>query len=411
MIKRIIILTLFISNIFINIAFASTNWEYDALDIDTINIGNQNNPIKIAVIDSGIISNDYLSPYVAKGYNFINNNNECIDTYGHGTKVSGILIDLAKQTNLSVQILPLKTVNEQGSSTTTNVVRAINYAITEKVDIINISLSSKNAVKAVEDVINLALKSNICIVSSSGNEGTSDYSYPASYNGVLSVGSIDQSQKVSWFSNFNDKVNVVASGEKIRTIELDGTYGLHGGTSFSAPFVTFEVALLKACYPNLNNDEIIKIINETAIDKGDIGFDNHYGNGIVNYKNALNNYLSALEKYHNWKMYSDVTLDKSWIICFNGDIKDVGHINIVDESYNTVSTNIIIDGSKIIITPTNEYQQDTIYSLTIKNVISSTNKILENNIKMKFKTIIVPEKVNIKNAKGVENPLLIPRID
>lgn len=409
------IIKLFIFYIVFTIIFplpthAFTRWEYDAIGVNNINLNNEI-PIKIAVIDSGVIDNSYLKPYVSNGYNFISNNTDCADTYGHGTKVSGILVDLAKQTNLNINLIPLKVVDQNGKSTLENVIKAVYYAIEHKVDIINLSLSNKSNTKIIEDVINKAINNNIIVVAGAGNYGTSEYAYPASYNNVISVGSINQDKMVSWFSNFNDKLNVVATGEKVMTMELDGTYGLHSGTSFSTPFATFEIAMLKSYYPNLTNNQIIQIINETAIDKGEVGFDNYYGNGVINYKNAINNAYEALEKYSNWNSHSNIPLDKSWTISFNDSVQDIGKIVIMDEYYNVFPTNITVNDNKITIKPLTNYNENTIYSLIVSNVVSSSDKTIKNNVKMKFKTITINREIMSLRSINKEIPSLIPFVN
>ena len=410
------IIKLFIFYIVFTIIFplpthAFTRWEYDAIGVDNLIVNNTSNTIKIAVIDSGIINNDYLNPYISNGYNFINNNTDCTDTYGHGTKVSGILVDLARQTNLNIKLIPLKVVNENGTSTSDNIVKAINYAIIQKVDIINISLANENNIETVENAIRNAQTNNIIVISGSGNKSNANYSYPASYNNVLSIGSVNQNQEVSWFSNFNDKIDTTAPGEKVTTMELNGLYGLHSGTSLSTPFVTFEVALVKAYYPTLTNNQIIKVINETAIDKGDIGFDYHYGNGIVNYKNAIDNAYEALKEYTDWNTHSNVPLDKSWTISFNDSVQNIGKIVIMDEYYNIFPTDITVNDSKILIKPSKNYNENTIYSLIVSDVTSSSDKTIKNNVKMRFQTIGINKEIMSLKGINKEIPSLIPFVN
>lgn len=387
---------------------AFARWEYDVLDLPQTAINNQT-PIKIAVIDSGIIDNDYLRPYVIQGYNFLEDSENCTDSYGHGTKVSGILIDLAKQTDLNVQLIPLKTVSNEGTSTTANVIKAISYAIEQKADIINISMSSKNSTPEMISAIQNAQANNIIIVAGAGNDGQNLCLYPASYDNVLSVGAIAENHNVSWFSNFNDKVGVAAPGEKITTMELDGSYGLHSGTSFSTPFVTFEIALIKSEYPELSCSDIMQVVKETSVDVGEIDKDNYFGNGIVNYKNALSNTNESLQEYKRWTPSVSVALNKPWTIAFNDLVKSVGNISIEDEYYNAMPINIQVNGSTVAITPLEPYKQDSIYSLTVKNAVSYTDVPLKKNIKKKFKTINEHQTMNISINNDVDKmPLIMP---
>ncbi|MDD2496271.1 MAG: S8 family serine peptidase [Bacilli bacterium] len=400
--KNIIIinLCLILLLIFPNITLANitlTRPEYDILSIPNISINNKT-PIKIAIIDSGIINNKYLHSYTITGYNFLENNNDYTDEHGHGTKVTSIIVDLAKETNLNIELFPLKVVNKEGRSSTNNVIKAINYSIEQKVDVINISMTNKNDTIELKNAIQNAQMNNIIIVAGVGNNGENVELYPASYENVISVGSIAQNKNISWFSNYNDKISIVAPGENITTMELDGSYGLHGGTSFSTAFVTFEVALLKIKYPELNNDDIIKVIKETAIDMGELDKDNYYGYGIINYNNAINYAYEALKKYKKWETALDIPANKPWTIVFNDLVKSTGNISIIDEYYNNLSIDSQINENKVTIKPLQNYKSNEIYSLIIENTISSKNIDLKENVKMKFKTLNSTKIMNYQNV-------------
>jgi len=312
--------------------------------------------------------------------------------------VTSIIVDLAKEINLNIELFPLKVVNKEGRSSTDNVIKAINYAIEQKVDIINISMTNKNNTIELKTAIQNAQINNIIIVAGVGNNGENIELYPASYENVISVGSIAQNKNISWFSNYNDKISIVAPGENITTMELDGSYGLHGGTSFSTSFATFEVALLKAKYPELNNDDIIKIIKETAINIGEIDKDTYYGHGIINYNNAIHHAYDALKEYKKWELMSNVLPNNSWTITFNDLVKSTGDINIIDEYYNNIPINLQINENKIKIEPLQNYKSNEIYSLVIENTISSKDINLKENVKMKFKTLNSAKIMNYQNV-------------
>lgn len=56
---------------------------------------------------------------------------------------------------------------------------------------------------------------DILIVAAAGNDGDTGYSYPASYDSVMSVGAVDENNVHASFSNFNDRVDLVAPGTSI----------------------------------------------------------------------------------------------------------------------------------------------------------------------------------------------------
>ena len=93
------------------------------------------------------------------------------------------------------------------------------------------------------------------VVCACGNNGdnninTDELNYPASYNECISVGSISYSRKYSRFSASNKEVDLATFGEGLNgrgvlSTYPNGLYKENKGTSFSAPFVSGALALLK----------------------------------------------------------------------------------------------------------------------------------------------------------------------
>ena len=135
--------------------------------------------IKIAVIDTGV---DFNHPdlfgwgpdgKVIGGYNFINENQLPMDTNGHGTKVAGIIA--ADGNTLGVahkaKILAYK-VSEDGEGVSSELIRkAIEKAIEDKADIINISLGVNKTNSKIDSAVNHAWDNGIFVVTAAGNDG------------------------------------------------------------------------------------------------------------------------------------------------------------------------------------------------------------------------------------------------
>jgi len=281
--------------------------------------------VVVAVIDSGIDVNhpDLKNRIASGGYNFILNNSNVYDINGHGTEVSGVI---AAETNnkagiagvagnLEIKILPLQTAYYNGYSDLVNIIKAIDYAIKENVDVINLSMGSTESSEIEKDAIQEAIDSGIVVVASAGNDGISSYEYPASYDNVISVGSISKNSTWSKFSNYNNKLDVVAPGEDIYTCERGGKYISCSGTSFSAPMVSGVAAILKAIDSSLTPNEIDNIIKTSAIDQGPTGRDNYYGYGTINLYNAVKKITDNSTEI----AVSDVTLNKESISLAIGD--------------------------------------------------------------------------------------------
>ena len=113
--------------------------------------------------------------------------------------------------------------------------------------------------------------------------------YPAAYDTVVGVGSISKDILVSPFSQRNTSVFVTAPGERVYTVPGGFARGftLVSGTSYSAAYVSSFAALLLSKYPELSPKDFRHILQESAQDIGDPGYDTAYGHGIIDVANGL----------------------------------------------------------------------------------------------------------------------------
>lgn len=215
--------------------------------------------VKIAVIDTGCDpDHPDLKDRIIDGKNFTHDDKGREDKYddynGHGTHVAGTIAASNNKFGLvgvapDAQLLILKGLGKNGGGSVTGIIRAIEYAIEQKVDIISMSLGMAADAKPLHDAIKKAVNNDILVVCAAGNEGDSDhktdeYAYPAGYPEVISVGAIDYNKLTSGFSNSNKEVDVVAPGVDILSTYLKGQYAALSGTSMATPHVSGVLALL-----------------------------------------------------------------------------------------------------------------------------------------------------------------------
>lgn len=221
---------------------------------------NRGEGVNIAIIDSGCdIEHESLKDNIVSVRNFTDedkkNPNIVIDRVGHGTHVAGI-ISANGNNNTIVGVAPwanlyiLKAIDRTGSGKSSWVINAINYAVEKNVDIISMSLGMPNDDPKMEKAIKHAVNKNILVVCAAGNEGDGDsqsfeYSYPAAYVDVISVGAVDKKGVPANFSNANLVVDVVAPGVDIVSTYPNNQFASLSGTSMAAPHVTGSLALLK----------------------------------------------------------------------------------------------------------------------------------------------------------------------
>ena len=229
---------------------AETAWgEMDALK-----------PITVAVIDTGVcMSHEDLDGRVLdNGYDFVDNDDDPEDVFGHGCSVAGIIaanidngIGIAGFAP-NVSILPIRVLGPNGSGSMADVAAGIVYAADNGADIINLSLGSFVGSQTEKDAVDYAVDKGVTVIASAGNSGGSLPGYPARYDNVVAVGSIDRNGSRSSFSNKGG--DIWAPGRDVHTIYLNNGYKSLNGTSFSAPYVSAMAAVLEGMGQELHLD-------------------------------------------------------------------------------------------------------------------------------------------------------------
>lgn len=178
---------------------------------------------------------------------------------------------------------------------------AILMAAEKGADVINMSLGAPFEMPLVEEAIKKAVDKGVVVVAAAGNDGAIQYNYPAAYDGVITVGSTNSKNQKSWYSTYGPAIDVVAPGEDVYsslyTPVKGSTFAKMSGTSMASPVVAGVASLVKSKYPKLNSYQVEAILEKTATDLGDKGFDLDYGYGLVNPVAALNVDPSKLPTY------------------------------------------------------------------------------------------------------------------
>jgi subtilisin family serine protease len=98
----------------------------------------------------------------------------------------------------------------------------------------------------LQSAIDDAVKAGLTVVASAGNDNTATPQFPAAYPGVLSVAATDLTDVKAPFSDFGPTVFVSAPGTNIISAYPGGYYAELSGTSFAAPIVAGEAALVRS---------------------------------------------------------------------------------------------------------------------------------------------------------------------
>ncbi len=258
----------------------------------------QKKRVVVAQIDTGInASHTDLKGRILPGYNAVNFGMDTSDKNGHGTQVAGVI---AATTNnkrgiagacgeFDTVILPIKVIDDNsGKVLLSSVVEGINFAVEYGVDVINISLGSKETSQAELSAINRASAAGIVVVAASGNDGSDTLYYPASYEEVISVSSHNKYGNASASSTHNSYVDVCAPGEDIYTTTVTGGYDSAEGTSYSCAYVSAIAAMIKAISSEFTCSQITDNITQTAVKpSGQSDRNDYFGDGYVNAASAV----------------------------------------------------------------------------------------------------------------------------
>ncbi|WP_175409965.1 type VII secretion-associated serine protease mycosin [Streptomyces sp. TRM64462] len=271
--------------------------------------------VRVAVIDTGVdVRHPQLKPAVdvKSGVNLLpkdaedENGNKIergredgtTDVVGHGTKVAGIIAARpAKGTGFvglapGATIIPIQQNDADGRGTAATLAAAIDHAIDEDADVINISQDTANAIEPtplLKQAVQRALDKEIVVVASAGNDGLGGNvkkTYPASYKGVLAVAASDRNNERAPFSQSGDFVGVAAPGVDMITTVPGGGHCADNGTSFSAPYVAAIAALIKSKHKDWTQEQIVAQIQQTA-ERSIAGHDRLVGWGVVDPVRAL----------------------------------------------------------------------------------------------------------------------------
>ena len=325
--------------------FYSSQWHYPAINLPTAwDTTTGSADVIVAVVDTGVLLNHPdLTNKLVPGFDFISNASRALDGDGiddnpndpgdrelggsssfHGTHVAGT-IGAESNNNSGVagvawdaRIMPLRVLGEGGGSTF-DIVQAVRFAAgldnnsgttpAQPADVINLSLGGSFSSQSEQATYTEAIQAGVIIVASAGNDSSTLPSYPASYDGVVSVSATTISNTLARYSNRGSNIDIAApGGSNVTDLNGDGIgdgvistmgddsgsalefgYATLSGTSMAAPHVAGVIALMKAVHPNLTPAEFdaALIAGDLTDDLGATGRDDEFGHGLINAQKAV----------------------------------------------------------------------------------------------------------------------------
>ncbi len=221
--------------------------------------------------------NGYVDDLI--GWNFIDNNNNPLDGYGHGTHVSGTIGAVGNNkvgvagVNWSTSLMALRIGDNAGNLSYQAAIDAIDYAANNGARVSNASwiVTGGQVGDPLYNAINYANSKGLLVVAAAGNNGFNNdkspwRSYPASFDlpNIISVTATDsKDQQPHWANYGKTSVDLGAPGVNVYST-VPGGYAYYSGTSMATPHVVGTAALILAQNPTLTSAQVkADILNNT----------------------------------------------------------------------------------------------------------------------------------------------------
>lgn len=254
----------------------------------------QGEPIKIAVLDSGVNYRENLPVYghvtELKG---AESNPFFEDATGHGTAVASLIAsnpdeESIQGMNEDAAVYSVQVLNENNAGTLSGVVQGIYWAIENDMDIINMSFGTPHSSEILEKAVEDAREAGILLVAAAGNDPEGAVEYPAAYEGVCAVGSSNLEGEIASESTRGKDVDIYAPGAGILVnAPLFGTQ-IESGSSLACAQVSAAASLLWEKDRTRDAEFIRRLMEETA----NVGIDPEYGKGLLDVEQAMEEFDS-----------------------------------------------------------------------------------------------------------------------
>jgi subtilisin family serine protease len=209
--------------------------------------------------------------------------------YSHGTLCAGMIHSIAPGS----MIMPLRAFDDNGNTDLFTLAKAIDFAVANSAQVINLSFGIDADSATVSTSIQSAVQAGITVIASAGNNNTSVAQYPAAYTGVISVAAVDNTDVKASFSNYSSSVDVSAPGVNVISAFPGGYYALISGTSFAAPIVAGEAALLRAIGKNASTAIPQNAVN---IDALNVNYAGGLGTGRIDLSQAVGGQITQSQQ-------------------------------------------------------------------------------------------------------------------
>ncbi len=306
-------------------------WGVSQINADDVwALGYEGQGVIVAVIDTGT---DYTHPDLGNnmwhdtaagyhyGWDFYDNDNDPMDTYGHGTHCSGSVAGdgtAGTETGVapSATLMAIRIDYYYGGEPTW--IEGMEFAIDNGASVMSMSLGSGQGNMSLRTANENALTAGVYHSIAAANDGPSagsvlspgdgpppwfhpDQTYQGGQSAVVTVGATDSGDGIASFSSrgpvtcwsdYTDSSPLIdpdisGPGVDVLSTKWGGGYTTMSGTSMATPHLAGVAALLLSANPDLTVAQMDSLIEVTSLDLGSAGKDNTYGAGRVDAYQAV----------------------------------------------------------------------------------------------------------------------------
>jgi subtilisin len=274
-----------------------TEWGVDWIDAEKAWATATGDGVKVCIIDTGISKNHPdLQANIKGGINFVRQKgkiraNAWDDDNGHGSHVAGIVAALDNEIGVvgvapKASLYAAKALDKAGSGYISDIIAAIEWAVANKMQVVNMSLGTPSDIAALRNACASATAQGVLLIAAAGNSGdgsadTNEVEYPGAYPSTIAVSATYPNDTVTSWSSSGPEVDLAAPGSGIRSTSKGSDYDTKSGTSMAAPHVAGTAALVLSVTPAISVANLRARLANTADDIAAPGVDKVSGAGLV----------------------------------------------------------------------------------------------------------------------------------
>ncbi len=241
--------------------------------------------VHVYVVDSGIrASHTEFGGRVSGGYDFVDDDSNPNDEFGHGTAVASVVGGSTYGVAKGVYLHAVRVLDYLGNGSISDVIAGLNWVIANRFDpaVVNMSLGDDTIMSSLNTAVANTVSAGITVVVASGNVKT-DESYaacdwsPASVPSALTVGATTSSDARGSFSTYGSCLDLFAPGSNVLGADNsnDTDFAYWTGTSIASPMAAGAAALYLSDHPGASPSEVAAALIDQATDETltDVGAD------------------------------------------------------------------------------------------------------------------------------------------